>query len=194
MGWGMWGARRSDLIGQIQERQQEALRTLYDQLAPLVHALALRILSDRAEAEEVLGETFWQVWNSAQSYDATRGTIEAWIFSIARSRALDRLRARKRREVGMALHDTAQQTEPRGQAPIPEELTLQGERARAVATALKELSTEQRLPIELAYYEGLSQTEIAGRLGQPLGTIKTRIRLGLLRLRHVLGPYLGEDV
>jgi RNA polymerase sigma-70 factor, ECF subfamily len=194
MGWGMWGARRSDLIGQIQERQQEALRTLYDQLAPLVHALALRILSDRAEAEEVLGETFWQVWNSAQSYDATRGTIEAWIFSIARSRALDRLRARKRREVGMALHDTAQQTEPRGQAPIPEELTLQGERARAVATALKELSAEQRLPIELAYYEGLSQTEIAGRLGQPLGTIKTRIRLGLLRLRHVLGPYLGEDV
>jgi RNA polymerase sigma-70 factor (ECF subfamily) len=190
----MWGAKRSDLIGQIQDRQQEALRALYDQLAPLVHALALRIVNDRAEAEEVLGETFWQVWNSAQNYDATRGTIEAWIFSIARSRALDRLRARKRREVSMALHDTAQQVAPRGQAPIPEELTLQGERARAVATALNGLSAEQRLPIELAYYEGLSQTEIAGRLGQPLGTIKTRIRLGLLRLRHVLGPYLGEDV
>jgi RNA polymerase sigma-70 factor, ECF subfamily len=194
MEWGMWGARRSDLIGQIQNRQQEALQALYDQLAPLVHALALRILGDQAEAEEVLGETFWQVWNSAQSYDVTRGTIEAWIFSIARSRALDRWRARKRRETGMVLHDTEQPVAPRGQASIPEELTLQGERARAVATALAGLSAEQRLPIELAYYEGLSQTEIAGRLGQPLGTIKTRIRLGLLRLRHVLEPYLGEDV
>jgi RNA polymerase sigma-70 factor (ECF subfamily) len=194
MGWGMWGARRSDLIGQIQNRQPDALQALYDQLAPFVHALVLRMLNDRAEAEEVLGETFWQVWNSAQSYDATRGTIEAWIVSIARSRALDCLRARKRRATGIAFHDTKQQAESRDQALLPEELTLQGERARAVATALQGLSAEQQLPIELAYYEGLSQTEIAGRLGQPLGTIKTRIRLGLLHLRHVLEPYLGEDV
>jgi RNA polymerase sigma-70 factor, ECF subfamily len=192
MGWGMWGAKRSDLIAQIQNRQQEALGALYDQLAPLVNAMALRILGDPAEAEEVLGETFWQIWNIAHTYDPARGTLEAWVISIARSRTLDRLRARKRRDTVMVLQNTAQQATPGRQTPMPEELTLQGERARAVASALAGLSEEQRLPIELAYYEGLSQTEIAGRLGQPLGTIKTRIRLGLLHLRHVLAPYLGE--
>jgi RNA polymerase sigma-70 factor (ECF subfamily) len=188
----MWGAKRSDLIGQIKDRQQEALGALYDQLSPLVNALALRIVGDPAEAEEVLGETFWQVWNNAQSYDPARGTLEAWVISIARSRALDHVRARKRRQAGMTLHHTEQQAKPPQPSPQPEDLTLQGERARAVAGALAELADEQRLPIELAYYEGLSQTEIAGRLGQPLGTIKTRMRLGLLRLRHVLAPYWGE--
>jgi RNA polymerase sigma-70 factor (ECF subfamily) len=188
----MWSARRSDLIAQIQNRQQEALGALYDQLAPLINAIVLRILGDRAEAEEVLGETFWQVWDSAQRYDPSRGALEAWVINIARSRALDRLRARKRHEAGRVLFDMEPPVAAGEHSHLPEELTLQGERARAVTSALAELAEEQRRPLELAYYEGLSQTEIAGRLGQPLGTIKTRMRLGLLHLRHALAPYLGE--
>jgi RNA polymerase sigma-70 factor (ECF subfamily) len=179
-------------MAQIQNRQQEALGTLYDQLAPLVYAIAWRILGDRDEAEEVLGETFWQVWNGAQQYDPARGAMEAWVSSIARSRAIDLLRARKRRDAGRTHQDMEPQTAAGAPHHLPEELTLQGERERAVASALAELSEAQRRPIELAYYEGLSQAEIAGRLGQPLGTIKTRMRLGLLHLRQVLAPYWGE--
>jgi RNA polymerase sigma-70 factor (ECF subfamily) len=188
----MESAQDVELIGRIQARDQEALGILYDQLAPLVHAVILRILGDRTEAEEVLGETFWQVWNSAERYDPSRGTVAGWILAMARSRALDSLRARRRREAGVASYEEKNAMLPALPALMPETVALQGERARAVAAALKVLSDEQRLPIELAYYEGLSQTEIAGRLRQPLGTIKTRIRLGLLRLRNALEPYLGE--
>jgi RNA polymerase sigma-70 factor (ECF subfamily) len=188
----MGSAQDVELIGRIQACEQEALGLLYDQLAPLVHAVILRILGDRTEAEEVLGETFWQVWNNAERYDPSRGTVAGWVLTMARSRALDALRARRRREAGVAAYGDKNLELPTSPALMPETVALQGEQARAVAAALKGLSEEQRLPIELAYYEGLSQTEIAGRLGQPLGTIKTRIRLGLLRLRNALGPYLGE--
>jgi RNA polymerase sigma-70 factor (ECF subfamily) len=176
----------------LQAREPQALGALYDQLAPLVHAVLLRMLGDRTEAEEVLLETFWQVWNSAKDYDPSRGTLEAWVTTIARSRALDRLRARQKLRSGLALYAQEGRVLPTASAPMPEAVALQGERAQAVAAALEALSEEQRRPIELAYYEGLSQAEIAGRLGQPLGTIKTRIRLGLTRLRHVLQPYVGE--
>lgn len=189
----MWSTERPELIGRLQAREPQALGVLYDQLAPLVNATLLRILGNRADAEEVLVETFWQVWNNADSYDLARGTLEAWVITIARSRALDRLRAQKRREANMALYEQEEQTVPVSSTPAPEVAALQGERAQAIAAALAALSAEQRLPIELAYYEGLSQAEIAGRLGQPLGTIKTRIRLGLIRLRNVLAPYLGEQ-
>ena len=188
----MWGAKRPELMQRLQAREPQALGVLYDQLAPLVHAVLLRILGDRTEAEEVLLETFWQVWNSAKDYDPSRGTLEAWVTTIARSRALDRLRARQKRQSGLALYAQEGRVLPTSSAPMPEAVALQGERAQAVASALEALSEEQRRPIELAYYEGLSQVEIAGRLGQPLGTIKTRIRLGLTRLRHVLEPYVGE--
>jgi len=180
------------LIRRIQAHDQQALGALYDHLVPLLNALLLRILGDRQEAEEILGETFWQMWNSAASYDPLRGTVEGWAISIARSRALDRLRARRRREVHTALYEEEERLLPRPQMPLPEEVALRGERYRAVAEALEALPKEQRLPIELAYYEGLSQAEIADRLAQPLGTVKTRVRLGLLRLRQALEPYLRE--
>jgi len=188
----MWGAKPPELMERLQAREPQALGALYDQLAPLVHAVLLRILGDRTEAEEVLLETFWQVWNSAKGYDPSRGTLEAWVTTIARSRALDRLRARQKQQSGLALYAQEGRVLPTAATPMPEAVALQGERAQAVAAALEALSEEQRRPIELAYYEGLSQAEIAGRLGQPLGTIKTRIRLGLTRLRHVLQPYVGE--
>jgi RNA polymerase sigma-70 factor, ECF subfamily len=188
----MWGTKRPELIERLQAGEPQALGALYDQLAPLVHAVLLRILGDRTEAEEVLLDTFWQVWKSAKDYDPSRGTLEAWVTTIARSRALDRLRARQKRQSGLVLYEQEGRELSTSSAPMPEAVALQGERAQAIATALAALSEEQRRPIELAYYEGLSQAAIAGRLGQPLGTIKTRIRLGLNRLRHVLEPYVGE--
>jgi RNA polymerase sigma-70 factor (ECF subfamily) len=180
------------LMQRIQARDQQAFGALYDRLAPMLNAVLCRVLGDRQEAEEVLGETFWQVWNSAASYDPLRGPVEGWVISIGRNRALDRLRVRKRYAMHTAQYTAEGRLRAESPTAIPEDMVLRGERVRAVADALETLPKEQRLPIELAYYEGLSQTEIADRLAQPLGTIKTRVRLGLLRLRHALAPYLGE--
>ena len=177
---------------QIQARDQQALGTLYDRLAPLIHAVVVRILADRAEAEEVLVETFWQVWQHAGSFDASRGTLEGWIVTIARHRALDRLRARQRQAASTASYGAGDRELAASRPSMPEAAALQGERARAVAAALAGLPDDQRLAIELAYYRGLSRAEIAAHVGQPVGTVKTRIRLGLTRLRTILAPYLGE--
>lgn len=181
------------LIQRLQARDQQALEIFYDRLAPLVNALLLRLLGNTQEAEEILGETFWQLWHTANNYDPSRGTMEGWVITIARSRALDRLRVRKRQGAAASSVRQPESAMSSGTASVPETTVLHAERARAVATALKSLSEEQRVPIELAYYEGLSQSEIAARLRAPIGTIKTRIRLGLGRLRKMLEPYLGED-
>ncbi len=176
----------SDLIKQIQERDQAAFGRLYDLIAPRMQALCMRILSVRAEAEEIVAETFWQVWNQADRYDPERGSVLAWITIMARSRALDRLRQRQRQANSVVL-DPA----PEHETVVPESELLQDEERRAVVDAVSALSDEQRRSIELAYYDGLSHTEIARRLDQPLGTIKSRIRLGLMRLRTALDAHLG---
>ena len=181
------------LIQRLQAGDQQALEFLYDRLAPLVNALLLRLLGNTQEAEEILGETFWQLWHTASSYNPSRGTVEGWVITIARSRALDRLRVRKRQGSAAAAIRQSEAALSPGTASMPEATVLHAERARAVATALQSLSDDQRVPIELAYYEGMSQSEIAARLRAPIGTIKTRIRLGLGRLRKMLEPYLGED-
>jgi RNA polymerase sigma-70 factor (ECF subfamily) len=153
-----------------------ALGEVYDRYAGLVNGLALRILRDRAEAEDVVQEVFVQIWRQAGRFDPARGTPEAWICTMARTRALDRLRRRaSRRE------------EPSESAPGATEAP-RTEQALAVRKALDSLSPDQRRALELAYYEGLTQTEIAARLEEPLGTIKTRIRTAMIRLRDVLGP------
>jgi RNA polymerase sigma-70 factor, ECF subfamily len=180
---------RSTLVRRIQERDQQALRLLYDRLSPLIYTLIVRIMDDSAEAEEVLAETFWQVWDGAASYDAGRGSVEGWIITLARSRALDRLRVRQRQEATRAAYETTHSLST--PSYTPEMTALQSEQSRAVVTALNTLPAEQRLAIEMAYYQGLSQAEIAQRLAEPLGTIKTRLRLGLVRLRTVLPRLLG---
>jgi RNA polymerase sigma-70 factor (ECF subfamily) len=180
-----------DLLRRIQAQDQQALGLLYDQLAPLVHTLILRILGDPTDAEDVLLETFWQIWHGAASYDPLRGSVEGWVITLARSRALDHLRAHKRRTLAATASPSAYPPCQPSPATIPEDCVLQGERARAVRAALAALPAEQRLVLELAYYHGLSQTEMAQCLAQPLGTIKTRVRAGLLRLRQALQPYLG---
>ena len=164
------------LLRRLAAGDQTALGTFYDLYAGLANGLALRILRDTSEAEDVVQEVFVQVWRQATRFDTSRGSAEAWLCTITRTRALDRLRRRASRR-----EEQADETPAATAAPRTEE-------ALAVRKALDGLSDSQRRALELAYYEGLTQTEIAARLGEPLGTIKTRIRTAMIRLREVLGP------
>jgi RNA polymerase sigma-70 factor (ECF subfamily) len=162
------------LLQRLARGDQAALGELYDLYAGAVHGLAVRVLRDASEAEDVVQEVFVQMWRQAGHYDPTRGRPEAWVCTMARTRALDRLRRRvSRRE------QPSEAAPPLAESPAPET-------ALAVRAALGSLPDEQRKAVELAYFDGLTQSEIASRLGQPLGTVKTRIRLGMMRLREAL--------
>jgi RNA polymerase sigma-70 factor (ECF subfamily) len=164
------------LLRRLSGGDQSALGEFYDLYAGLVNGIALRMLRDATEAEDVVQEVFLQVWRQAARYDPGRGTPEAWICTMTRTRALDRLRRR-----------TARREEP-GEAAPAGSAAPKAEEALAVRKALDGLSADQRRALELAYYEGLTQSEIAKRLGEPLGTVKTRIRTAMIRLREALEP------
>ena len=173
----------AELIRRMAEGDRDAFKQFYDRHARQVYPLILRIVRDAADAADVLQEVFWESWQSAASYDPGRGSPEAWIFTRARTRAIDRVRAvRRRGESFVAPVDEAVSAavEPGGDAA-----ERVGDR-ELVLGALGRLPEVQREVLALAYYGGLTQTEIAERLKQPLGTVKTRIRLGLERLREVL--------
>ncbi|MCI0336022.1 MAG: sigma-70 family RNA polymerase sigma factor [Acidobacteria bacterium] len=180
-----------DLIRRMSEGDQAALATLYDTTNRLVYGLILRVLGDTSIAEEVLLDVYTQAWRQAESYDTQRGTPLAWLTTIARSRAIDRLRS------GWQDQQRKESLDSLGDAPTnaatPEEETVASERQRFVRAALEALSPEQREVIELAYYSGLSHSEIAAKLKQPLGTVKTRMRLGMIKLREALSPILGSS-
>ena len=172
------------LIGRVGRGDQAALASLYDQTSSLIHGLALKILSDESAAEDVTLDVYLQAFRQASSYDPERGSPLGWLLTFARSRAIDRLRSdarRRRREVPLETLEAARAT-----SSDPAESAVGGEARRAVREALAALTPEQRWPIELAYYTGMSHSEIAEALGQPLGTIKTRIRTGMLALREQL--------
>ena len=163
---------------------EAALAVLYDRWMQAVYSLAMHLLRDADEAEDVVEETFWQAWQRAATFDATRGTVRSWLLMIGRSRALDRLRARQRQRDEIVkdsdqLLSVAADSDPLLDAEGAERRTL-------VLQALQELPDDQRRALELAYFRGLSQTEVAEFLGEPLGTIKTRMRLGMQKLRNKL--------
>jgi RNA polymerase sigma-70 factor (ECF subfamily) len=174
---------------------QQALGQLYDRFGSVMYAVAFRVAGQQADAEEVVMEAFAQAWREAPRFDQARGSVAAWLTMMTRSRALDLVRSQSRRE---RITDTAAREEPvSGPAmssgfPSPGATVLEEERKKAVSAALASLSLPQRQAIELAYYDGLSQSEIAARLKEPLGTIKTRMRLGMQKLREALRPYYFE--
>ena len=172
----------AELVHAIARGDERALASLYDHYSPILFGLLLRILKDRPEAEDVLQEVFLQIWQRASSFDAERGRPFTWLVTLARSRAIDRLRSTRSRERA-ALASAAEAPEPVADASDDAVRSEQGE---AVRGALASIPEEQRRALLLAYFEGLSQTEIAARLDQPLGTVKTRMRSGMLKMRELL--------
>ena len=176
----------AQLIRQIVERDQAALGQLYDRYARAIYSLVFKMLNSVQEAEEVVLDVFSQVWRDAHRYDVERSRVDSWLFLIGRSRALDRLRKRQRQsKVVEAATIGARSANPYG-VNAPEEDLLIVERREQVISALAQLPKEQRQVIELAYFQGLSQSEIAQRTAMKLGTVKTRIRLGLSKLKGLL--------
>ncbi len=171
-------------IERMRRRDSAALADLYDRYARSVYSLACRILTDRTEAEDVVQEVFSQAWRQADAYDAKRAPVAGWLLMMTRTRAIDRLRARSGRVQMVQALPTL--PDPPDQHEGPEALAIGEQEAARVRAALDTLTESQRSAIELAYYEGLSQSDIAARLREPLGTVKTRIRTGLLKLRSAL--------
>lgn len=176
--------RLSELLREIAAGNQEALAELYDRTSRTVFSLALRVLNDRGTAEEVTLDAYLQVWRQAQVFDERRGKPLTWLLTIARNKAIDCLRsATWKRHEQAPLEEVAPVAVS---AESPEETVAGAETRRQVRAALAKLKPEQRELIEIAYYGGLSQQEIADRLGLPLGTVKTRMRTGMLKLRELL--------
>ena len=172
------------LIQRTATQDREAFSQLYDRFSSLVFSLAMRMLRAQSDAEDLLQEVFMQVWRQAGNYSPERGSPEAWIINIARSRAIDKLRAIRRRDKSFILTDDPAAAE----SPDNVESAVGDSEAKlAMNSALANLPEAQRKVLELAYFAGLSQTEIADRLKEPLGTVKTRMRSGIQRLRGMLG-------
>lgn len=172
-----------EVLRAIAGGDEQALSALYDRYRLILFGLILRILHSQQEAEDVLQEVFLQVWRRASDFDETRGRPFTWLVTLARSRAIDRLRSLGSRE------RTAQEAA----RSVPDSIStaaddaVKSEQGEIVRKALRELPDEQRRTLFLAYFEGLTQTEIAERLNTPLGTVKTRMRSGMMKLRELLG-------
>ncbi len=178
--------RDRETVQRVAEGDAAALADIYDQHGRAVFGLALRVLENQGDAEDVVQEVFAQAWSQARRYDAERGSVAAWLLMIARSRAIDRLRARRTRPDATPSAAEQALVELPDTALAVDQLVASAESAARLRQALTALPYLQRVAIELAYFEGLTHTEIAARLEQSLGTIKARIRTGLHRLREAL--------
>jgi RNA polymerase sigma-70 factor (ECF subfamily) len=183
----------AELLRRMAAGDEAALGALYDRWSPLVHSVIMRVVNDADDAEELVEETFWQAWRQAGRYDASRGAISGWLVVMARSRALDRVRLRGWQRAGAnASMDGASAPEPVIEVGGPLDAAELDETRRLVRAALERLPAEQRETVEMAYFRGMSQTEIAAATGQPLGTVKTRARLALQKLREALSVLREE--
>jgi RNA polymerase sigma-70 factor (ECF subfamily) len=185
-------AEDAELLRAVARGDEAAFARVYDRYSAILLGLMLRILRSRPEAEDVLQEVFLQVWQQARSFDSARGRAFTWLATLARSRAIDRLRAVDSRE--RAAQRSAEDGQPTASEPRAwaEEEAIRTERAEAVRAALAELPEEQRQVLVLAYLDGMSQSEIAAAKNQPLGTVKTRTRTGLKRLSEALRARMGQ--
>jgi RNA polymerase sigma-70 factor, ECF subfamily len=171
------------LLQQMARGSRPAFEHFYDRYSSLVFTFALRLLKDRPTAEDILQEVFMQVWRQAGSYNEERGSPEAWLINLTRSRAIDRLRAIRRREKSFVANENVESRASHATSDPSQE----AEAKLLVHGALAMLPEAQRTALELAYLDGLTQSEIAAQLGEPLGTVKTRMRAGLQKLREFIG-------
>lgn len=181
-----------DLVAAMEARDADALGTLYDRHSARLLGLAHRILGDTGEAEEVLQETFLYAWRAASTFDPSRGSVLAWLIVATRSRSIDRLRA-KRPSAARGPGDA----DPLDRLSAPGDIEAESasrEWETECRAAIGKLPAEQREALDLAYFEGLTHAEIAERTGSPLGTVKTRIRLGLMKLREGMRSYWGREL
>jgi RNA polymerase sigma-70 factor (ECF subfamily) len=177
-----------DVLRAIAGGDEQSLSTLYTRYKIILFSLILRIVHSQPEAEDVLQEVFLQVWRKASDFDEARGRPFTWLVTLARSRAIDRLRAL----------DSRDRTATEAARDVPDSISdasddaVKSEQGEIVRGALAQLPEEQRRILVLAYFEGLTQSEIAGRLTTPLGTVKTRMRSGMIRLRELLGERVKD--
>jgi len=172
------------LISALIQGEGWAMTALYERYARLVFSLAHKMLNDRAAAEETVQEVFVKVWKRARDYDASRGKFSAWLIGIAHHHAIDELRRRRVRPAASEDEDAMATVAADGPAPL--DLAIQSLERRRIVESLQAIPGEQRKPIEMAYFEGFTQQEISERLGEPLGTVKTRMRLGMQKLKTLL--------
>lgn len=178
-----------ELIHQVANHDREAFSQLYDRFSSLVFTFATRMLKVRSDAEDLLQEVFVQIWRRADTYSVERGSPEAWIINITRSRAIDKLRAIRRMERSFVLTD-----DPAGvqSSENVESSAADSETRLTMKSMLANIPAAQRKVLELAYFDGLTQTEIATHLAEPLGTVKTRMRAGIQKLRDILGTQAAQ--
>lgn len=182
-----WAESDQRLVTDVAAGSTEALARLYDRHAGTVFALARRVLNRLEDAEEVVQDVFTQIWREAGRYERGRASVAGWVVMLTRARAIDRLRSRNARPDQRSAESTEMPDVP-STGWSPEQVTISAEDVREVRGALAELPEAQRSLVELAYYEGLTHSEIAARTGVPLGTVKTRIRTAMTTLRDVLKP------
>ncbi|MCI0623036.1 MAG: sigma-70 family RNA polymerase sigma factor [Acidobacteria bacterium] len=181
-----------DLVRKVAQGDRTAFGHLFDRYSQLALNLASRVLNERQEAEDVVQEVFLQLWREAASYRQERGNVSSWIVAIARSRAIDKLRSRKARRLFDPAGESEEMQDLAEQLPDPTFRQEDLDNQLLVRKAFGSLAVDQRVAIEMAYYEGMSQSEIAEALREPLGTIKTRIRSGLLKLKQALSSGAGN--
>lgn len=181
-----------ELMKRIQQRDTEALEELYNLYKRLLFGMVISIVKKREEAEDLLQEIFIQIWSKADSFNPDRGNTYSWIVTVAHNKAIDRIRSKgykAQKKQSVSIHEPLFSLE--GDKHDPMETTIFSDRAELVKKALDEIPEKQRNVIKIAYYRGLTQTEIADHLDIPLGTVKTRTRQGMIKLKRILGEYIN---
>jgi RNA polymerase sigma-70 factor, ECF subfamily len=185
------GPEDAALIARLKRRDPQALAELYDRYGRAAYSLVLRVVRDQTVAEDLVQETFLRVWNRVHSIDSEKGAIGPWLLAVARNRAIDYLRSSAGRDRSATV-----ELDEAGHAPLYHEMEagiLVSDQVRRVKAAMEKLAPNQRTVVELAYFEGLSQSEMSAKMGQPLGTIKTWVRTALQSLRDELGVAVSSS-
>ena len=177
-----------ELIDQVKQGDKTAFKEIYSRFSQVTYNLALRILRDKEDAEEVVQEIFLQVWNKAYSYDPDRGAVSTWVLNIARSRSIDKLRTVGYRDKNVEIDEERLNSN----VDLSRTIEDKDESKNVIRQALNSLPEKQRIAIELVYFGGLTHIEAAEELEEPVGTIKTRIRLGVMKLKDKIMPYIEE--